>query len=102
MKLYDVKKEVEKVLAECNSARDNDFVLYNEVAANLGYGYMSNLRIKEWLELVYCGALPTFESVCRSRRKLQEQNADYRGNKTAQERRRKSEDEYYAFFGGKV
>lgn len=99
MKLYDVKKETEKVLAECKSARDNDFVLYNEIATNLGFNGIAHIQVQELLELIYCGALPTIESVSRTRRKLQEQNEEYIGTKTAQERRHKSEDEYREFFG---
>lgn len=100
MKFIDVKKEVEDVLFGCVDARDDDYVLYDELAKNLGYN-VQDMKVGELVKLMYIGKLPTFECVSRTRRKLQESNLILSGTMTTKERRKKNEEKYERFFGNK-
>ena len=96
-KNFDVTKEVNRVLYECVESRDDDYVLFCEIAKNLGHN-VEKMQFCKVIELIYNGSIPSFECVSRIRRNQQSLYEELRGSQTAQERREKSETKYRQMF----
>jgi hypothetical protein len=78
------KIEVEILLKKHKHLRDDD----NKLWANVCFKHCKKLGFKpheqtamEFLALLSSGSLPSFESISRCRRKLQEQHPQLRGDK---------------------
>lgn len=95
---FDVTKEVDKVLFESVESRDDDYVLYGELAKNLGIKNIGSISLGEYVKLVYCKCLPSIEVVGRIRRREQSTHPEFRGSLNARERRKKNEIKYREFF----
>lgn len=79
MKLRQVRNLVQMVLEENEEARNDNFVLVARVYEKLGVpiSIQFNVLINEHKER----KLPSFESICRARRKVIEQFPNLNGNK---------------------
>lgn len=100
IKLYDL---VKKLLQEKEELRGDDDLLYLSVI-RIVHPYWNNGRITTDIENAAIGEfftsrksakLPTFESVTRCRRKVQEERPDLRPSKKIQEARTRREEEFY-------
>ena len=100
IKLYDL---VKKLLQEKEELRGDDDLLYLSVI-RIVHPYWNNGRTTTNIENVTIGEffnsrksakLPTFESVTRCRRKVQEERPDLKPCKKIQEARTKREEEFY-------
>ena len=79
-KLFSVVKEVERFLIEYPLLRDND----ERLMANIWYSHIGNLEDVDGKEILYMLAnhkLPSYESISRCRRKIQEKKPHLRGEK---------------------
>ena len=100
IKLYDL---VKKLLQEKEELRGNDDLLYLTVI-KIVHPYWNNGHITTNVENMTIGEfftyrknadIPTFESVSRCRRKVQEEKPDMKPCKKIQEARTKQEEEFY-------
>ena len=95
-----MKKEhelVKAILAKYPETRDDDFLLYGYVCFNLNediWDLTFGEIVKDHVEL----EMPSYESVTRWRRKLQETDPSLRGKAYA--RRKNLQEEYKKKFGG--
>ena len=91
-KLFSVMNEVEKMLLRYPSLRDND----ERLMANLWYKFIGDDTLTytsgfNVLSMLSKGKLPSYESVSRCRRKIQQTNPELRGEKwTARHKRAKT------------
>ena len=79
-KLFSVTDDVEKFLTKYPPLRDDD----DRLMANIWMSHIGNLEIKNGKDILHMLAqhqLPSYESVSRCRRKIQEQNPKLRGEK---------------------
>ena len=79
-KLFSVRDDVEKFLTKYPELRDDD----ERLMANIWMSHIGNLEIKNGRDILHMLAkhkLPSYESVSRCRRKIQEQNPKLRGEK---------------------
>jgi len=81
-KLFSVMKEVETYLNKYPLLRDND----EKLMANIWWEHVSfnigeNASGKALLSMLAEGKLPSYESISRCRRKIQEKNPHLRGEK---------------------
>ena len=97
-KKFDVTKEVDKVLLDSVESRDDDYVLYGELAKNLGIKNIFSVPIVEYVKLVYCKCLPSIEVVGRIRRREQSIHPELRGSLNPRQRREKNEVKYRELF----
>ena len=95
---FDVTKEVNRVLFDSVDSRDDDYVLFCEIAKNLGYNDIESMKFNQVIKLIYFGEIPSFECVSRIRRSQQSEYAELRGSQTATERRKKNEKKYKQLF----
>lgn len=95
-----ISNMVEQILKDVPETRDDDFKLisclvtrYYPSASNVSLAEMGNSGIY----------IPSFESIRRSRQKLQVENEDLRGTIPCRQRRKLKEDEYkeYAINGNR-
>ena len=102
IKLYDLTK---KLLQEKEELRGNDDLLYLTVI-KIVHPYwnngitttnVENMTIGEFFTCRKTIDIPTFESVTRCRRKVQEENPDLKPCKKIQEARRMQEEKFYDF-----
>ena len=102
IKIYDL---VKKLLKEKEELRGNDDLLYLTVL-RVVHPYWDNGRINTDIENAPIGEffkmrkslkLPTFESVTRCRRKVQEENAELKPCEWVQESRKRQEEKFYKF-----
>ena len=100
IKLYDL---VKKLLQEKEELRGNDDLLYLTVI-KIVHPYWNNARINtdienapigEFFKMRKSAKIPTFESVTRCRRKVQEENAELKPCEKVQAARLKQEEEFY-------
>ncbi len=89
-RLYDVSKEVEALLEEKPETRDSDDVLY----FNLINGLQPGLTTYDVFINRNRYNLPPYESVRRTRQKLQEKRPDLRGTERIRQLRKEKEEEY--------
>ena len=102
IKLYDL---VKKLLQEKEELRGDDDLLYLSVI-RIVHPYWNNGRITSSIENAIIGEfftsrkaakLPTFESVTRCRRKVQEERPDLKPCEKIQEAREEQEEKFYNF-----
>jgi len=95
-RLYDVCREVEALLEAAPETRDSDDVLYYKLI----HGLCPDLTTYDVFVNREKYNLPPYESVRRSRQKLQHDRPDLRGSKRVQQFRREKEEEYLDFVNG--
>lgn len=78
-KLFNTEKLVKHALKINTKARDNDQILYGQVLLDLGFDL--NMSLREFLRGNYEQEIPSFKSVERARRKLQELHKELQGIK---------------------
>lgn len=98
--LNKVKELVKNILTESENTRNSDDLLYitvckriNPIAASLPF-YMVLGNRKEY-------GIPSFESVSRARRKIQEENPDLCGTDTVEAYRKVNEETFREFATGR-
>lgn len=94
-KLKTISAEVKELLQKYPRARDDDMLLYSYYMNLKGYSW--NITVSELYYLQKEGNLPTFESIGRARRKVQELNPDLAPSKKAKELKDINEEEYEEF-----
>lgn len=95
-KLLTIHKRVERILEKCPEARSNDKLLYYKIALEIdksaitsSFGYVL-MNLDKY-------HLPSFESVGRARRKVQERHPELRANDKVEYFRAKEEKKYEAY-----
>jgi hypothetical protein len=78
-KLFNTEKLVKTALTKNVKARDNDQICYGQVLLDLGFDL--NISLREFLRGNYEQEIPSFKSVERARRKLQEIHKELQGTK---------------------
>lgn len=78
-KLFNTEKLVKQALIKNAKARDNDKYLYGQVLMDLKFNL--NISLREFLRGNYQQKIPSFKSVERARRKLQELHKELQGTK---------------------
>lgn len=96
MKLKQTEALVKEILIECKPARDDDDLLYAKVCEKVcpealykSFAYVIRNRSEF--------GLPIYETVRRSRQKLQEMNEELRGSLTAQQRRQANREKFLEY-----
>lgn len=90
--MKDYKRIVESVLERYPETQDDDFKLYSRVCWLVCGEKVRNVRLIGGLYHHEQFGLPSYESVTRARRKIQEEREDLRG--TIRKRRKELEEEY--------
>lgn len=98
-RLCEITKLVKNILEEKPETRDNDNLLWleavRETVRTFNYGNaMNELTFAYVLKNVYTLKLPSFETVSRARRKLQEKYPELRGSKKVRRKRIERETVY--------
>lgn len=93
-----LEEMVKKALMKNKSARENDHMLYIEVAYMINPALVNINFVENFMEARRNG-LPNFESVSRARRKIQEQNPELRGNPENQIGRQIKQIEFEDYYG---
>ena len=92
-RLYDVSKETEALLEAHPDTRDSDDVLY--------FRFIRSIKPDLTIHDVFMNrenfGLPPYESVRRTRQKIQEKRPELRGSKRVQQLRKEREEEYLEF-----
>ena len=100
-KPIQTKKLVEEILIEYPEARNDDNFLWWKVIEIISDGnkdiYIRVIPFREVLLNLHTLGLPSFETVSRARRKVQEKNPSLRGDETVQNHRREKEQVYRDF-----
>lgn len=95
-RLYDVQKEVEAILESNPETRDSDDILY--------FKFITGINPMLTTHDVFINreryGLPPYESVRRTRQKLQEKRPDLRGTKRIQQLRKEREAEFLEYAHG--
>lgn len=94
--LFKMENLVEDILIRFSDARDDNFVLIYEVYKEIN-PLVLNYSFKEILLNHKTLALPSFESILRSRRKVVQLNPSLKPSKVI-DKLRKENEEYYKFF----
>lgn len=94
--LFKMENLVEDILIRFSDARDDNFVLIYEVYKEIN-PLVLNYSFKEILLNHKILALPSFESILRSRRKVVQLNPSLKPSKVI-DKLRKENEEYYKFF----
>lgn len=102
IKLYDL---VKKLLQEKEELRGDDDLLYLSVIRIVHPHWnnahintdIENAPIGEFFKMRKSAKIPTFESVARCRRKVQEERPDLKPCEKVQEAREKQEEKFYNF-----
>lgn len=92
-KLFDTEKLVKNALIKNVNARDDDNKLYGQVLLDLGFDL--NISLRDFLKRNYEMKIPSFKSVERARRKLQELHKELQGTK--KDGRLEESSEYIAY-----
>lgn len=96
MKIKNVESLVGLVLVSCPSTRDNDDVLYYHVLKALGMD--GHTTVEEFLlDTRKSEGYPPFETVRRTRQKLQAEFPDLQGTRSTKEKRKEAEEEFRAY-----
>lgn len=94
----DWYEKVKRVLEAREDSRDDDFLLYLDVCRAYTDAPVWALSFEDALEHHIKYGLPSYESVTRARRKVQEDYPYLRGTKY--KRRKAEQEEYREFYGG--
>jgi hypothetical protein len=73
-----LEKIVESVLEDRSVSRDEDSLLVFYVVLDLGF-YPLTMSLRDYLKNIKEGKIPSWDSITRIRRKLQENRVDLRG-----------------------
>ena len=98
MKLNKTKKLVTAILEQYPATRNSDSLLYLEVIERIGKGN-SRKPIDEILLGLEELGLPCFETVRRTRQKIQSERRDLQANDIVQDFRSEKEWEFRKYFG---
>lgn len=90
--IYQVKMTVEEILETKPRTRDDDDLLYLEIIRRAG---LSGVSVDHFLQNRSAMGIPPFESVRRSRQKVQAEHPELKGTRV--EERKEAEDVYYNF-----
>lgn len=93
MDLKTIEKAAEQSLIEDRLSRKSDFKLYTQTLKNLGY----NVKVLEDFFNKNAYVLPSFESVTRVRRKIQEYRPELRDAHVSQYRKKIKEPEFIEY-----
>ena len=88
-------EEVKAILTQYAKARDDDMLLYAIVLHKNGY-VKNDEKFYDVFPKAKERGLPSYESVTRARRKVQEKEPSLRGNEYKQ--RKKAEEEYHDYY----
>lgn len=92
-RLYDIQKETEALLEAFPDTRDSDDVLY--------YRFIHSINPQVTTHDVFMNreryGLPPYESVRRTRQKLQEKRPELRGSRRVRELRKEREGEFLEY-----
>lgn len=83
-KIQSMHIKVERILELCPKTRDNDCLLVGTIYKNY-YDFDVNTRLAR--DMLLSDKLPSWETITRCRRKVQEERPDLRGSREARERR---------------
>lgn len=78
-KLFDTEKLVKSALDRNIKARDDDNILYGQILLDLKFDL--DISLRDFLKRNYEQEIPSFKSVERARRKLQEIHPELQGTK---------------------
>lgn len=96
--LQKMKPEVEYLLERYPKLRDDDFLLIGAVYHNHGvessHGFLYVMKQHDSM------GLPSFETIRRTRQKVQEERPDLRSSKAKEKERQISYEEFYEFAKG--
>ncbi len=96
MKIKLLESTVKDILTKDPSARSDDFILVTSVYQKLG-----KINDTQTFYCVMLGhkqlGLPSFESITRVRRKVQEKHSELRANKQIQNRREEQEQMFFEY-----
>ena len=96
MELKTVKKMVEKLLKENLILRGDDDLLFCEICRQIKPETQS-MSVCEFFLMRKKMGLPSFESVRRSRQKVQEEHPELKPCERVQESRKRQEEKFYNF-----
>ena len=97
MKIRQTKEIVEKILNEKPETRDSDALLFIEVIRSIDPAAIELPIYKLMPRCTDEGDLPPFETMRRTRQKIQEQNPNLRGNKAVESFRAYKEHKFFDF-----
>ena len=92
-KLFNTEKLVKTALIKNVKARDFDTILFGQVLLDLGFDL--NISLRDFLKGNYEQEIPSFKSIERCRRKMQEIHPELQG--TQKENRYNETSEYIAY-----
>lgn len=96
MKQKQVEKTVKAILTERPQTRDDDHYLYYQYACRDGRTCVGSFAVLFVFYKHY--GLPSFESVSRARRRVQQKCPELRGDKGTQTARENLEKEYHDYY----
>ena len=96
MELKKLSEIIKTLLLKSENCRSSDDFLYCEVIKNI-YPNILNLTAEQFFYKRKNYKIPSFESVSRCRRKLQEEHPELRLPKKVQEARQIQEEKFYNF-----
>ena len=95
-RLKNLQKQVEEVLKDYPIARQDDRFLITAIYLK----YYDVPKGETFVEVMKDRTLPPFESIRRTRQKIQETNLELRGDKESEALRIKLQEEYIAYAKG--
>ena len=78
-KLNQLKNVVTRILTEREDARQDDFILFSYVLDEIGVPLNFDMRTMLHNHVIF--GLPSFESITRARRKVQDENPELKNEK---------------------
>ena len=96
MRLNNLKELILGILKDNPKTRDSDRILYNEVCEAMGY----DTHLMTGWELLHDKAMPSFESVRRSRQKAQAEHPELRASEPVERKRMELYSDYLQFARG--
>ena len=92
---------VKKILEEKPEARNSDYILYSAICERIDRKIL-NLPFDMVLSLIDKKKVPNFETVRRTRQKVQEEWPELKGNNKTRQARAKKEVEFIEFARGNL
>lgn len=92
-RLLDIQKKVEGILLDVPKTRDSDDELYFQIIANIN----PNLSAREVFLNREKHGLPPYETVRRTRQKIQAERPELRGSLRTQIHRKEKEEKFLAY-----
>lgn len=100
-RLQKIKTQVEYLLKISPKDRDDDCVLIADIYERY-YGIGEDVGFLDVMRNRKAYGVPSFETIGRCRRKVQEENPRLRGSKAKQKERQIAFDEFYDFAKGRM